>query len=184
LKLTLHQKSFVYELLSLSKSTSVIIDAVKKKYGDKPKPFGTNHLAFYRSKWKAMIPEERMQYLPYTMEDSFANQDVRINDDIKQLELLDERIYIEENSKEPNNQTIVELLGMSVRLKNRIAQELGQARAFAKGGVGNMNQVQIQLNQFNTLVSKVGSQKSPEERLKSLNKIYEAIDNADKSGKE
>jgi len=184
LKLSLHQKSFVYELLSLSKSTSVILDAVKKKYGGNDKPFGTNHLAFYRNKWKAMTPEERKQYLPYTMEDSFASQEVRINDDIKQLELLNERIYKEEVDSAPNDQIIIELMGMSVRLKNRIAQELGQARAFAKGGLGNMNQVQIQMNQFNMLVSKVSSQKSPEERLKSLSKIYETIDNADKSRKE
>ena len=72
----------------------------------------------------------------------------------------------------------------ATRSLERIAQELGQARAFAKGGLGNMNQVQIQMNQFNMLVSKISSQKSPEERLKSLGKIYEAIDNADKSGKE
>lgn len=184
MKLSLHQKSFVYELLSLSKSTSVILDAVKTKYGGKDKPFGTNHLAFYRNKWKEMTPEERKQYLPYTMEDSYASQEVRINDDIKQLELLDERIYDEKNKKPADNQTIVELMGMSLRLKNRIAQELGQARAFAKGGLGNMNQVQIQMNQFNMLVSKISSQKSPEERLKALGKVYEVIDNADKSGKE
>jgi len=179
-----HQKSFIYQLLALGTRKCVIVDKVNKNWGTGKSTFKKNHMAFYTNKWRGMSPEERTQHLPYSMEDSFATQEVRINDDIRQLQLTNHLIYLAENQEKIDTVSIANLQGVGIRLKNRIAQELGQVRAFAKGGVGNMNQVQIQLNQFNTLVSKVGSQKSPEERLKSLNKIYEAIDNADKSGKE
>ena len=193
MKLALYQKAFIYQHLALGTRKCVIVDKVNKEWGTETSEFKKNHMAFYTNKWKSMTAEERRLHLPYSMEESFATQEVRINDDIKQLQLINSLIYSAESSdddKEPREKkgididAITNLEGVAIRLKNRIAQELGQARAFAKGGLGNMNQVQIQMNQFNMLVGKISSQKSPEERLKALGKVYEAIDNADKSGKE
>jgi len=188
LKLALYQKAFIYQHLALGTRKCVIVDKVNKEWGKENSVFKKNHMAFYTNKWKDMTPEERRLHLPYSMEESFATQEVRINDDIKQLQLINSLIYSAELSDKSDKgvdiDAITNLEGVAIRLKNRIAQELGQARAFAKGGLGNMNQVQIQMNQFNMLVSKISSRKSPEERLKALGKVYEAIDNADKSGKE
>ncbi len=185
MKLALYQKAFIYQHLALGTRKCVIVDKVNKEWGTETSEFKKNHMAFYTNKWKDMTSEERRLHLPYSMEESFATQEVRINDDIKQLQLINSLIYSSETSdKGVDIDAIANLEGVAIRLKNRIAQELGQARAFAKGGLGNMNQVQIQMNQFNLLVSKISSQKSPEERLKALGKVYEVIDNADKSGKE
>lgn len=185
MKLTPHAQTFVYELLALGARPCVILKKVNKRYDPKNGSFKSNNLAFYQKKWLALSPDERKQHLPYTMEDSFAAQDVRINDDIKQLELINHRIYLEENEEKPNNQTIVELQGMGVRLKNRIAQELGQARAFTKGGVGNINQLnQLQI-QFNMLINE-GSRKSPEEQVKYLQNLFKLgkVVDTDKSDKQ
>lgn len=181
MKLTPHAQAFVYELLALSARPCVIIDKVNKRYDPRNMSFKSNNLAFYRNKFMSLSSEERNQHLPYKTKDSFAVQDVRINDDIKQIELINHRIYLEEIKDKPDNQTLIELVNTGIRIKNRIAQELGQARAFTKGGVGNINLLQMQANQFNMLVNVV-SKKSPEEQLKDLDKIYEAID-GNKSGK-
>ena len=172
MKLALYQKAFIYQHLALGTRKCVIIDKVNKEWGTEKSQFKKNHMAFYTNKWKAMSSDERMLHLPYSMEQSFATQEVRINDDIRQLQLLNQRIDIEENEDKPNNQTIVELQGMGVRLKNRIAQELGQARAFTKGGIGNINILQMQLNKFEGVVSKI-SNLSPEERIKLLETVGE-----------
>jgi len=179
LKLTPHQKTFVYELLALGTRKCVIVDKVNKRYNNKNNPFKRNHLAFYWNKWIAMSSDERNQHLPYTMKDSFAVQDVRINDDIKQMELVNHRIAIEEAKDKPDNQTLIELVNTGIRVKNRIAQELGQARAFTKGGVGNINILQMQLNEFNTVVSKI-SDLSPEERIKLLETVGEIEEKGEK----
>lgn len=172
MKLTPHGQTFIYELLALGTRPCVIIDKVNKRYGGKSIPFKSNSLAFYQNKWTAMTPAEQKQHLPYTMEDSFAVQDVRINDDIKQMELINHRIAVEEGKEKPDNQTLIELVNTGVRVKNRIAQELGQVRAFTKGGIGNINILQMQLNKFENVVSRI-SELKPEERIKLLETVGE-----------
>lgn len=190
MKLALYQKAFIYQHLALGTRKCVIVDKVNKEWGTENSVFKKNHMAFYTNKWKDMTPEERRLHLPYSMEESFATQEVRINDDIKQLQLINSLIYSAEScddDKEPQEKkgididAIANLEGVAIRLKNRIAQELGQARAFTKGGVGNLNQLnQLQI-QFNMLVNE-GSQKSPEEQIKYLKELFKA-GNADKSDK-
>lgn len=192
MKLALYQKAFIYRHLALGTRKCVIVDKVNKEWGSETSVFKKNHMAFYTNKWRSMTPELRKLHLPYSMEESFATQEVRINDDIRQLQLINSLIYSAESvddDKEPLEKkgididAIANLEGVAIRLKNRIAQELGQARAFTKGGIGNINLLQMQANQFNMLINTV-SKKSPEEQLKDLDKILEAIDATDKSEKE
>ena len=193
MKLALYQKAFIYQHLALGTRKCVIVDKVNKEWGTETSEFKKNHMAFYTNKWKDMTPDERRLHLPYSMEESFATQEVRINDDIHQLKLINSLIYSAETSdddKEPSEKkgididAITNLEGVAIRLKNRIAQELGQAKAFNKGGVGNLNQLnQLQI-QFNTLVNE-GSKKTPQEQVKYLEglfKLGETVD-ADKPDK-
>ncbi len=184
MKLALYQKAFIYQHLALGTRKCVIVDKVNKEWGTKTSEFKKNHMAFYTNKWKDMTPEERKLHLPYSMEESFATQEVRINDDIYQLKLINSLIYSAESNDAPDIDAITNLEGVAIRLKNRIAQELGQARAFTKGGVGNLNQLnQLQI-QFNMLVNE-GSTKSPEEQIKYLQNLFKLgkIVDADKSDK-
>jgi len=182
LKLALYQKAFIYQHLALGTRKCVIVDKVNKNWGTEKSIFKKNHMAFYTNKWKDMTSEEQKQHLPYSMEKSFATQEVRINDDIKQLKLLDYLIYLAEKQPKIDVDAIINIEGVRIRLKNRIAQELGQARAFTKGGIGNINQLNQMQIQFNTLVN-AGKGKSPEEQVKYLGKLYKAID-ADRPNKE
>jgi len=188
LKLALYQKAFIYQHLALGTRKCVIVDKVNKEWGKENSVFKKNHMAFYTNKWKDMTPEERRLHLPYSMEESFATQEVRINDDIKQLQLINSLIYSAELSDKSNKgvdiDAITNLEGVAIRLKNRIAQELGQVRAFTKGGVGNLNQLnQLQI-QFNLLVSQA-NKGGPEEQVKYLTDLFKRgkIVDADKSDK-
>ncbi len=68
----------------------------------------------------------------------FTKQEERVNDDVKQLKRIGKRLDIEEKAD-----VVIELLGLSIRLKNRIAQELGQMRAFEKGGIKRSNRILV-----------------------------------------
>lgn len=171
MRLSIHQKNFVYELLAIGTRPCQIVKKVNKLFEGEAalKPFGSNNLAFYQNQFKKLEPEEQMQYLPYTLEQSFAQQLTRINDDIRDLERLNEQIDEAEDNKDTKD--ILDIVALKAKIKNRISQELGQALAWTKGGPGtNINILQMMQTNFNQIVSKA-SQLRPEEKLELLRKI-------------
>ena len=98
------------------------------------------------------------------MQTSFALQEVRINDDINDLEILNEEL------KKPKSNKI-EIIRAKNSVKNRIGQELGQVAAFAKGGVGgNLNVLQMQINKFKLNLNKFVNL-SPKDRLDLIQRM-------------
>jgi len=176
MRLSTHQKNFVYELLAIGTRPCQIVKKVNKLFEGEValKPFGSNNLAFYQNQFKKLEPKEQMEYLPYTLEQSFAQQLTRINDDIKDLERLNEKIDEAEENKENkkiDTTDILDIIALKAKIKNRIAQELGQALAWTKGGPGtNINMLQMVQNNFNQIVN-TASKLKPEEKLELLRKI-------------
>lgn len=171
MRLSTHHKHFVYELLAVGTRPREILKKVNKLFEGEIalKPFESNNLAFYQNQFKKLEPKEQMEYLPYTLEQSFAQQLTRINDDIRDLERLNEQIDEGEDDKETKD--ILDIIALKAKIKNRIAQELGQALAWTKGGPGtNINMLQMVQNNFNQIVN-TASKLKPEEKLELLRKM-------------
>lgn len=162
MKLTTRQKFVVYQLIALGTKSCEIVRKFNEQFParNEQKPLVDEQVADYRRRFKDLIMEEQISFLPHSMESSFSLQEVRINDDIKDLEKLNEAL-------EDKNCNKIEIIRAKISIKNRIGQELGQLQAFAKGGVGNVNILQLQINKFRTNLSNIVNL-TPEDRLELL----------------
>lgn len=174
MRLSKRQKGIVYELLAIGTRPKEIINKVNKLFEGEValKPFGSNNLAFYQNQFKKLPSEEQVRYLPYSLKTSFALQQTRINDDIRDLGILNQQLdKFDEAEENTLNKEILDIIEVKAKIKNRISQELGQALAWTKGGPGtNINILQMMQTNFNQVVSKA-SQLRPEEKLELLRKI-------------
>lgn len=162
MKLTTGQKRVVYQLIALGTRPCEIERKFNEQFPPKDgaKVLLQQQVADYCKRFKTLSIEERIGYLPHNMGSSFSIQEVRINDDIKDLEKLNEKL----DEKDANT---IEIIRAKLSIKNRIGQELGQLQAFAKGGVGNVNILQMQINKFRVNVTKTVNL-TPEDRLELL----------------
>jgi len=163
MKLTTGRKQVVYQLIALGTRPCEILRKFNEQFPakDGEKLFESNQLADYSKRFKTLGIEEQISYLPNNMQSSFALQEVRINDDIKDLQKLNEELDKKDSNK-------IEIIRAKISIKNRIGQELGQVAAFAKGGVGgNLNIVQMEISKFRMNVSNTLNL-TPEDRLELL----------------
>lgn len=163
MKLTHSQQNVVYNLIAVGGKPVTIVQQINNEY--KPtKEFTKQQVNYYLKVFKSLPPDEQISHLPYSMQESFAVQEVRINDDIKDLqrvnEILDattenkENDMVEESKgKKLTRDSVVELMRLKLSIKNRIGQELGQVRAMSKAGVGNLNMMQNVITHYHTLVA-------------------------------
>lgn len=166
MKLTPGQKRVLYQLIALGTRPREIMRKFNKQFPtkDEEKPLESNQLAAYSNNFKALGIDEQISFLPHNMQSSFAVQEVRINDDIKDLEKLNEEL---DKKDQPHK---IEIIRAKLSIKNRIGQELGQVAAFAKGGIGgNLNVLQMQINKFRINLNKF-TDLAPEDRLALLKK--------------
>jgi len=162
MRLTTGQKRVVYQLIALGTRGCEI----ERKFNEQFAPneeiaLSHQQVSDYCKRFKDLSMEEQLSYLPFNMQTSFALQEVRINDDIKDLGLLNEELDKEGQLHK------IEIIRAKMSIKNRIGQELGQLQAFAKGGVGNVNILQLQINKFRTNLSNIVNL-TPEDRLELL----------------
>jgi len=165
MKLTTGQKRVVYQLIALGTRPCEVERKINEQFPPKDGNI-LNHqqVSDYCRRFKAMSFEEQISFLPFNMESAFAVQEVRINDDIKDLEKLNEALEEEGSNK-------IEIIRAKISIKNRIGQELGQVAAFAKGGVGgNLNILQMQINKFKLSLSK-STNLAPEDLADLLKRI-------------
>lgn len=166
MKLTHGQKQVVYQLIALGTRPREILRKFNEQFPAKneEKPLESNQLAAYSNNFKALPFEEQISFLPHDMRSSFSLQEVRINDDIKDLEKLNEELDEKGSNK-------IEIIRAKISIKNRIGQELGQVAAFAKGGVGgNLNILQMKIEQFKLNLTKF-EHLSPQDRVDLMQRI-------------
>jgi len=165
------EKQLVYQLVALGHRQSQVVKRINEQFQPK-KEFDYVQCAHYFKRFRSFSSERQIEYLPHNMQTSFALQEVRINDDIIDLQHLNVAIQ----NKEGN---MVELLRVKATIKNRIAQELGQALSTSKGGIGNINILQMIQNKFEGVKSKMVNM-DPNDRLdifRSMKEIEDAKDN-------
>jgi len=164
MKLTHGRKQVIYQLIALGPRPREILRKFNEQFPaedeDEEKPLESNQLAAYSNNFKALSFEEQISFLPNNMQSSFAVQEVRINDDIKDLQKLNEALDKKDSNK-------IDIIRAKLSIKNIIGQELGQLQAFAKGGVGNVNILQMQINKFRVNVTSTVNL-TPEDRLELL----------------
>lgn len=161
MKLTIGQKRIVYQLIALGTRSCEIERKINKQFPPKDgKIFTHQQVSDYYKRFKGLSYDEQISYLPFNMQTSFAVQEVRINDDIRDLQKLNEELDKDGSKK-------IEIIRAKISIKNRIGQELGQVQAFAKGGVGNVNILQMQINKFRMNVNNTVNL-TPEDRLELL----------------
>lgn len=165
MRLTTAKKLVVYQLIALGKRPCEVMREFNGQFPtqDGMKPLTDNQVSDYCKRFKSLSAEEQISYLPSNMSTSFALQEVRINDDIKDLQDLNKEL-------EKPGANMIEIIRAKLSIKNRIAQELGQVRAFAKGGMGNLNILQTQINRYRTTLNKVANL-SPEDHRELLRRI-------------
>lgn len=135
---------------------------IVRKMNDEFKPtklLARNQITYYLKIFRNLTPEEQIKHLPYTKQPSFALQETRINDDISDLIRLNEDLEKGEGDK-------IEIVRAKISIKNRIAQELGQALAYSKAGVGNVNIMQNIFNQYRGFIK--GAEGLPQEDVVDL----------------
>lgn len=173
MKLTLGKKRVIYQLIALGTRPREILRKFNEQFPaeDEERSLQSNQLAAYSHNFKDLSFEEQVSFLPHDMRSSFSLQEVRINDDIKDLEKLNEKL----DEKDANT---IEIIRAKISIKNRIGQELGQVAAFAKGGVGgNLNILQMKINQFKVNLNKFENL-SPQDRIDLMQRINVAEANA------
>jgi len=156
MRLSNRKKFYLFQLIALGYNPARIKKEIDEKFGQ-GRTLSPSQIDYYSKKFRELDPEEQISYLPYNMQTSFALQEVRINDDIKDLIRLDKAI-------EDGEGDLVDLVRAKATIKNRIAQELGQALAYSKGGIRNINILQMVQNKFEGILSQAHSL-SEEERL-------------------
>lgn len=150
-------------------------------------PFVKEQVSYYLKVFRSLTPQEQIKHLPYTKQPSFALQETRINDDIQDLiminEIIDERKTVpqltEKEEKEKadkgkkktvivksSSNGVIDLVRAKISIKNRIAQELGQALAYSKAGVGNLTIMQNIFNQYRGFIK--GAEGLPQEDVVDL----------------
>lgn len=140
MKLNQSQQNMVYELIAIATRPSEIVRRINDEFKPK-KEFAKEQVSYYLKVFRNLTPEEQIKHLPYTKQPSFAIQETRINDDIQDLMSLNEDLVNGKGNK-------VEIITAKGRIKNRIAQELGQALSYNKAGVGNLMIKQKIFNQY------------------------------------
>lgn len=172
MKLTQLQKSLVFELIAVGTRPIAIVREINKRLNP-AKPFVKEQVSYYLKVFRGFSAEEQMAYLPHTMQESFARQEVRINSDIRQLQRTEERL----NSILLRHDDFVQLSRLAISIKNRIGQELGQVRAMSKAGVGSLYlQQNIFTNYQRILDDATGL--SEEDRADLYRKLKEEKDHA------
>lgn len=147
MKLTQSQQNRVYTLVAVGSRPVMIQKLINEEY--KPtKEFTKQQVNYYLKVFKALPPEEQIAYLPYTLQESFARQEVRINSDIQQVQKTLERL----GSETLTTDEFVQLSRLLISQCNRIGQELGQVRAMSKAGVGNLYLQQNIYNKFSRIL--------------------------------
>jgi len=147
MKLTQSQKSLVFTLIATGVRPSKIVKKINNEL--KPSnPLVKEQVSYYIKVFKGLSPEEQATHLPYTMQESFARQEVRINSDIQQVQSTLERL----EEKNLTTEEYVQLSRLFISQCNRIGQELGQVRAMSKAGVGNLNLMQTYINKYQLLI--------------------------------
>jgi len=151
MKLTQSQQNAVYSLVAVGSRPVEIVRQINEEY--KPtKEFTKQQVNYYLKVFKSLPPDEQLSHLPYSMQESFARQEVRINTDIQQVQNTKERLAQPDLSTDE----YVQLSRLLISIENRIGQELGQVRAMSKAGVGNMNLMQNVFNKYQFLIEKGG----------------------------
>jgi len=150
MKLTQSQQNRVYTLVSLGNRPVEIQRIINEEYKS-TKEFTKQQVNYYLKVFRSLPPEEQIAHLPYTMQESFARQEVRINSDIQQVQNTLERL----DNKSLSTEEFVQLSRLFISQCNRIGQELGQVRALSKAGVGNMNLMQTYINKYQTIIKGV-----------------------------
>lgn len=165
MKLTTGQKRVVYQLIALGTRPCEIERKINEQFPPKDKsPFNHQQVSDYCKRFKDLSFDEQISYLPYNMQTSFALQEVRINDDIKDLGRLNEELDKKGSKK-------IEIIRAKMSIKNRIGQELGQVAAFARGGIGgNLNVLQMKIEQFKLNLTKF-EHLSPQDRVDLMQRI-------------
>ncbi len=154
MKLTQLQQNKVYQLIALGNRPSEVVRKINKEF--KPtKLFAKEQASYYIKIFRSLSSGEQLAYLPFTMQESFANQEVRINDDIKDLQRVNQ--ILDDKNITVLKDSIVELMRLKLSLKNRIGQELGQVRAMSKAGVGNINLMQTYIAKYETIIKTVSA---------------------------
>ena len=175
MRLTTGQKRVVYQLIALGTRGCEIERKFNEQFSPKDESaLSHQQVSDYCKRFKDLSMEEQLSYLPFNMQTSFALQEVRINDDIKDLQKLNEELDKKDSKK-------IEIIRAKMSLKNRIGQELGQVQAFAKGGVGNVNILQMQISKFRMNVSNTVNL-TPEDRLELLKRANMIEANVKKQG--
>jgi len=151
----------VYKEIALGTRPIEIVRKVNAEFNP-AKPLARNQITYYLKIFRALPPTEQLAHLPFTMQESFARQEVRINSDIRQLQRTEERL----NSVLLSHDDFVHLSRLAVSIKNRIAQELGQALAYSKAGVGNLTIMQNIFNQYRGFIK--GAKELPQEDVVDL----------------
>lgn len=170
MKLNQSQQNMVYELIAIATRPSEIVRRMNDEF--KPtKPFAKEQVSYYLKVFRNLTPEEQIKHLPYSKQPAFAIQETRINDDISDLMRLNEDL-------EKGEGDTVEIVRAKISIKNRIAQELGQALAYSKAGVGNLMIKQKIFNQYIGFVK--GAKELPQEDvidlLEKLDEVKEEKD--------
>lgn len=168
MRLTQSQKNLVLEQIAIGTRPIAIVNKINDEF--KPaKLLARNQVTYYLKIFRNLSPEEQLTYLPYTMQESFARQEVRINSDIRQLQRTEEKL----NAPDVSNDDFVQLSRLSVSIKNRIAQELGQALAYSKAGVGNLTIMQNIFNQYRGFIK--GAEDLPQEDVVDLLESFDKV---------
>lgn len=167
MRLTTGQKRVVYQLIALGTRPCEVERRFNEEFPPKDgSVLSHQQVSDYCKRFKDLGVEEQISYLPNNMRTSFALQEVRINDDIHDLQILNERLKL----KDPET-NVIEIIRAKMSIKNRIGQELGQVAAFAKGGVGgNLNILQMKINQFKVNLNKFENL-SPQDRIDLMQRI-------------
>lgn len=170
MKLNQSQKNIVYELIAIATRPSEIVRRINEQF--KPsKPFAKEQVSYYLKVFRNLTPEEQIKHLPYTKQPSFAIQETRINDDISDLIRLNEDLDRGEGDT-------IEIVRAKISIKNRIAQELGQALAYSKAGVGNLTIMQNIFNQYRGFIE--GAKGLPQEDVVDLLDKLDEVKNGNK----
>lgn len=119
---------------------------IQLKFSEQSQQIKLQQINYYRNKFNELPPETQARYLPENLNSSFAKQEVRINDDIADIQHLNEKLAIGVKLDK-----ILDIIRLKLQIKNRIAQEKGEALSYAKNpptsNVQILNKLQIQLNE-------------------------------------
>lgn len=178
MKLTPSQKSVVFELIAIATRPSEIVRKMNEEFKS-TKLFAKEQVSYYLKVFRNLTPEEQIKHLPYTKQPSFAIQETRINDDISDLIRINELLNADDpkpdaetgesdkvRKQKGSSNGIVDLIRAKISIKNRIAQELGQALAYSKAGVGNLTIMQNIFNQYRGFIK--GAKELPQEDVVDL----------------